>query len=212
MPASHGPYARWGKRAFDLVGAALLLLPALPIVLVLAVIGALALGESPFFVQTRAGHRGRPFRLVKLRSLRTRRGPDGALLADAQRLTPYGRWLRATSLDELPQLMHVLGGQMSLVGPRPLLPDYSAHFTPRQARRLQVRPGLTGLAQVTGRNALSWADQLERDAQYAERLSLAADLRILWATPRAWLSRRGAHAPGHATRPRFDAPSPSPPS
>jgi lipopolysaccharide/colanic/teichoic acid biosynthesis glycosyltransferase len=167
-------------------------------------VGWIALLEQPFFIQMRIGRGERAFRLVKLKTLRTRRDASGALLPDAERLSAYGRWLRASSLDELPQLLHVLRGQMSLVGPRPLLPDYLPHYNERQRLRHRVRPGLTGLAQISGRNALSWAEQLELDAQYAERQSLGLDLRVLWATPGAWLGRRGIAAAGHATRPRFD--------
>ncbi len=202
-----GAYARWGQRALDLLIGIPLAVVALPVVAVLALVGWVALGENPFFTQTRIGRGERPFRLVKLKTLRTRRGSSGALLPDAERLSAYGRWLRASSLDELPQLLHVLLGQMSLVGPRPLLPDYLSHYTARERLRHRVRPGLTGLAQISGRNALSWAEQLELDAQYAERQSLGLDLRILWETPGAWLGRRGIAAEGHATRPRFDADS-----
>ena len=200
-----GAYARWGQRALDLLIGIPLALLALPVVALLALVGWLVLREQPFFIQMRVGRGERPFRLVKLKTLRTRRDSSGALLPDAERLSAYGRWLRASSLDELPQLLHVLLGQMSLVGPRPLLPEYLPHYSERQRQRHCVRPGLTGLAQISGRNALSWAEQLELDAQYAERQSLGLDLRMLWATPGAWLGRRGIVAEGHATRPRFDA-------
>ncbi len=193
-------YQRWGKRGFDIAGAALLLLAALPLLLATALAVRLALGPRILFRQWRAGQGGVPFRLVKFRSMRE--GPG----SDAERLEPLGRALRATALDELPQLFQVLGGRMSLVGPRPLLPEYGARYTPRQAMRLAVRPGLCGLAQSKGRNGVPWEARLEWDARYVERITLAGDLRILRDCARMLWRGEGASMPGHATMARFDGP------
>ena len=192
-------YERWGKRGFDLGAAVLLLLPAAPVMLAVALAVRLRLGAPVLFRQVRAGRGGSPFALLKFRSMR-----DGAG-QDAERLTPFGRRLRAAALDELPQLLNVLRGEMSLVGPRPLLPEYAAHYTPRQAMRLAARPGLCGLAQSKGRNGVPWEERLEWDARYVERITFAGDLRILWDCARMLGRGEGASAPGHATMARFDA-------
>jgi lipopolysaccharide/colanic/teichoic acid biosynthesis glycosyltransferase len=142
--------------------------------------------------------------MVKFRSMTDERDPDGMLLPDAQRLTPFGRFLRASSLDELPELWNVLRGDMSLVGPRPLLMEYLPLYTPEQARRHEVRPGITGWAQVNGRNAISWADKFALDVWYVDHRSLWLDVRILWRTVRKVLVRDGISAPGDATMPKFE--------
>lgn len=194
-------YRRFGKRALDLA----LALPAL--VLLSPVLAAVALsvrwtsGPPILFRQPRPGRDGRLFTLLKFRTMRPQ--PEGRELADAERLTRLGRFLRRSSLDELPELVHVLSGRMSLVGPRPLLPEYLPLYSPRQARRHEVRPGLTGLAQIGGRNAISWEDRLELDVRYVDDLSLALDLRILLATIWAVIRGKGIHAAGHATMPPF---------
>ncbi|MBS7792377.1 sugar transferase [Roseococcus sp. SDR] len=197
---AHGAYARWGKRGFDIVGAILLLALGLPLLAGTALAVRLRLGRPVLFRQWRAGRDGVPFRLVKLRSME-----DGAG-GDAARLGPLGRALRASALDELPQLFQVLSGRMSLVGPRPLLPEYGPRYTPRQATRLLVRPGLCGLAQSKGRNRVPWEERLEWDARYVERITFAGDLRILWDCARMLWRGEGATMPGHATTARFDAP------
>jgi len=161
------------------------------------------LGSPVFFHQVRPGLRGRPFRMVKFRTMTDARAPDGRLLPDADRLTAFGRFLRASSLDELPELLNVLKGEMSLVGPRPLLMAYLPLYSPRQARRHEVRPGITGWAQVNGRNALGWDRKFRLDVWYVEHRSLCLDLRILWLTVRKVLARDGIHAAGEATMPRF---------
>lgn len=189
--------ARSAKRAFDLAVAVPLLLAAALPMLVIALVLRLVDGAPVLFRQTRPGRDGRPFTLLKFRTMR----PGDA--ADALRLTRLGGVLRAASLDELPQLWNVLRGEMSLVGPRPLLPQYLTRYSPRQARRHEVPPGITGLAQVEGRNSLSWDDKLELDVRYVEQRTLALDVRLIARTVLAVLARRGVSADGHATMPEF---------
>jgi lipopolysaccharide/colanic/teichoic acid biosynthesis glycosyltransferase len=191
------------KRLFDFTVAffALLVL-ALPL-LVLAWLIRRKLGSPVLFKQVRPGLRGQPFTMVKFRTMTDERAPDSALLPDAQRLTPFGRFLRASSLDELPELWNVLKGEMSLVGPRPLLMEYLSLYTPEQARRHEVRPGITGWAQVNGRNAISWEDKFALDVWYVDHRSLWLDVRILWMTVKKVLVRDGISAAGEATMPRF---------
>jgi lipopolysaccharide/colanic/teichoic acid biosynthesis glycosyltransferase len=185
------------KRALDLALALpLLALAALPMLAIALALRATC-GAPILFRQVRPGLGGRPFTLLKFRTMR-----EGSE-SDAERLTPLGRALRSLSLDELPQLWNVVRGDMSLVGPRPLLPQYLERYTPRQARRHEVRPGITGLAQVEGRNALGWDERLELDVRYVERQSLALDLWLLARTLAAVASRRGVSAQGHATMPEF---------
>ena len=192
------------KRLFDLIAASFgLLVLALPL-LALAWLVRRKLGSPVLFTHVRPGLYGKPFRMVKFRTMTDERDANGALLPDAQRLTPFGRWLRASSLDELPELWNVLRGEMSLVGPRPLLMEYLPLYSPEQARRHEVRPGITGWAQVNGRNAISWADKFARDVRYVDHRSLWLDLRILWQTVRKVLVRDGISAPGDATMPKFD--------
>ncbi len=192
------------KRLFDLLVAVLaLLLLALPL-LVLAWIIRRKLGSPVLFLQVRAGFTGRPFTMVKFRTMTDERGADGAFLPDAQRLTPFGCFLRASSMDELPELWNVLLGDMSLVGPRPLLMEYLPLYTLEQARRHEVRPGITGWAQVKGRNAISWTDKFALDVWYVDNRTLWLDLRILWLTVRKVLVRDGITALGDATMPKFE--------
>ena len=191
------------KRVFDLVAASLaLLMLALPL-LALAWLIRRKLGSPVLFRQVRPGLHGKPFTMVKFRTMTDERGPDGALLPDVQRLTPFGRFLRASSLDELPELWNVLKGDMSLVGPRPLLMEYLPLYTPEQARRHEVRPGITGWAQVNGRNAISWADKFALDVWYVDHRSLWLDVQILWRTVRKVLVRDGISAAGEATMSKF---------
>lgn len=191
------------KRVFDLllVGVGLLLL-ALPLV-VLAWLVRRRLGSPIFFRQIRPGRHGVPFEMVKFRTMTDARGADGQLLPDEQRLTPFGRWLRSTSLDELPELWNVLKGDMSLVGPRPLLMEYLPLYSAEQARRHEVPPGVTGWAQINGRNALSWDEKFALDVWYVDHRSWALDIKILWLTVRKVLMREGISAAGEATMPRF---------
>jgi lipopolysaccharide/colanic/teichoic acid biosynthesis glycosyltransferase len=191
------------KRIFDLTLASLgLLVLAIPMAL-LALLVRLKLGTPVLFRQVRPGLHGKPFMMLKFRTMTDARGLDGALLPDAERLTPFGRWLRATSLDELPELWNVLKGDMSLVGPRPLLMEYLPLYTPEQARRHEVRPGITGWAQVNGRNALSWEEKFKLDVWYVDNRSLWLDIKILWLTVRKVFAREGISAAGEATMPRF---------
>jgi lipopolysaccharide/colanic/teichoic acid biosynthesis glycosyltransferase len=191
------------KRLFDLLlSIGLLLALALPLLLLWPLVRH-KLGSPVLFRQVRPGLHGRPFMMVKFRTMTDERGADGELLPDAQRLTALGRLLRATSLDELPELWNVLRGEMSLVGPRPLLMEYLPLYSPEQARRHEVRPGITGWAQVNGRNALSWEERFKLDVWYVDHRSLWLDLRILWLTVRKVLVREGISAQGEATMPRF---------
>lgn len=191
------------KRLFDLLAAALGLLLLAPLLLALAWLVRRRIGAPVLFRQLRPGLHGRPFALLKFRSMREALDERGRPLPDAERLTPFGRILRATSLDELPELWNVLRGDMSLVGPRPLLIEYLPLYTPEQARRHAVRPGITGWAQVNGRNALSWEEKFRLDVWYVDHRSLRLDLHILLLTLKRVLAREGINAEGEATMARF---------
>ena len=191
------------KRLFDVVvSACALLVLALPLLVVIWMVRR-KLGSPVFFTQVRPGMHGKPFKMVKFRSMTSERGPDGELLPDAVRLTPFGRFLRSTSLDELPELWNVLKGDMSLVGPRPLLMEYLPLYSPEQARRHEVRPGITGWAQVNGRNAIAWEDKFKLDVWYVDHCSLWLDIKILWLTVKKVLVREGISAAGEATMGKF---------
>jgi len=191
------------KRAVDVVGAALgLLVAALPMLVIAAAVRA-TMGAPVLFRQVRPGLHGELFELVKFRTMRDGHG------SDADRLTRLGRWLRTTSLDELPELWNVLRGDMSLVGPRPLLVEYLDLYSPEQARRHEVRPGLTGLAQVAGRNLVDWDERFALDVRYVEERSLALDLRILGRTVLAVLRREGISGAGEATMAPFQGSRPA---
>jgi sugar transferase EpsL len=191
------------KRGFDVALVVLASPVWLPLVAIVAVLVRMKLGRPVLFRQLRPGWKGEVFELIKFRTMRDARDPAGRPLPDAERLTAFGRWLRATSLDELPEIWNVLRGEMSLVGPRPLLVEYLGRYSPRQARRHEVRPGLTGLAQVMGRNALSWDEKFEWDVRYVETRSFWLDLRILGLTINAVIFREGISARGEATMPEF---------
>ena len=191
------------KRLFDfLLSAFSLLLLTLPLLCLIWLIRK-NLGSPVFFRQMRPGMNGKPFVMVKFRTMTNERGPDGALLPDAVRLTPFGRFLRSSSLDELPELWNVLKGDMSLVGPRPLLMEYLPLYSPEQARRHEVRPGVTGWAQINGRNAISWEDKFKLDTWYVDNRSLWLDIKILWLTVKKVLVRDGISAAGEATMSKF---------
>ncbi len=191
------------KRLFDLFVSALALLAFSPVLLVLCLVSWAKLGWPVFFVQPRPGLNGKVFPLIKLRTMSNACGPDGEPLPDAERLGAYGRFLRSTSLDELPELINVLRGDMSLVGPRPLLVRYLDRYSPEQARRHEVRPGITGWAQIKGRNALSWEERFKLDVWYVDHRSCWLDLKILFLTVRAVLCREGISAEGEATMAEF---------
>jgi lipopolysaccharide/colanic/teichoic acid biosynthesis glycosyltransferase len=191
------------KRSFDLILSILAIsVLALPFLVIACVVRA-RIGSPVFFAQVRPGVRGEPFMMYKFRSMTDERGPDGELLPDSLRLTRVGRFMRSTSVDELPELWNVLKGEMSLVGPRPLLMEYLPLYTPQQRRRHDVRPGITGWAQVNGRNALTWEQKFELDVWYVDHRSFWLDLRILLMTVRKVFVREGISAKGEATMPRF---------
>lgn len=170
------------KRAIDICGSLAALLLLSPVVLLLCVLVRIQLGSPVFFRQMRPGKCGVPFKLMKFRTMTDMRDSEGALLPDEQRLVPLGLFLRASSLDELPELFNVLKGEMSLVGPRPLLMEYLQYYTPEQARRHEVRPGVTGLAQISGRNSLSWEERFRLDVWYVDNRTLLLDFKILLIT------------------------------
>ncbi len=197
------------KRLFDIAAAGAGLIALSPVLLVLALMVRARLGTPVLFRQPRPGLHGRPFEMIKFRTMRDAIGSDGRPLPDADRLTPFGRWLRATSLDELPELWNVLKGEMSLVGPRPLLMEYLPLYSPEQARRHEVRPGVTGWAQVNGRNAIGWEEKFALDVWYVDNRSFRLDVSILLSTVIKALRRENISAEGAATMDRFVGPAPS---
>lgn len=196
-------YRRVGKRAIDLGLAVPAAIALAPVGLVVAGLARAKLGSPVLFRQPRPGRDGRVFELIKFRTMTDERDPTGALLPDSERLTPLGDRLRRWSLDELPTLWNVIRGDMSLVGPRPLLVQYLERYTPEQRRRHEVAPGITGWAQIHGRNAIDWDEKFELDVWYVENVSLRTDLTILARTVAQVLGRRGISAEGHATMPEF---------
>jgi len=193
----------YGKRFFDLLITVPALVLLTPVILIVALLVRLSLGKPVLFLQRRPGLRGRPFTLFKFRTMIDARDPSGRLLPDSERLTHFGRFLRESSLDELPELLNVLKGDMSLVGPRPLLMQYLGRYTPEQMRRHKVRPGLTGWAQINGRNTITWEDKFALDCWYVDNLSLRLDLRILWRTIGVVARREAISQEGHATMTEF---------
>lgn len=191
------------KRCFDLFLVIVAIPLWVPLLLVLALITRIVLGTPVFFTQGRPGLKGEIFYIIKLRSMTDARDEQGDLLADEDRLPLFGKLLRSTSLDELPELINVLKGEMSLVGPRPLHVDYLPLYSKEQSRRHDVRPGITGWAQINGRNAISWEDKFKKDVWYVDNQSLVLDIKILWKTVFQVLFRHGISAPGEATMPRF---------
>lgn len=191
------------KRLLDVIGASFALLAFGPLMLYLAFRVWLHMGSPVLFRQVRPGLHGRPFVMYKFRTMTEERDAEGRLLPDEKRLTPFGQFLRQHSLDELPEFFNVLKGDMSLVGPRPLLMEYLDRYTPEQARRHEVKPGITGWAQVNGRNALSWEEKFKLDVWYVDNWTIWLDLKILWLTLVKVLRREGISAPGHATMPEF---------
>lgn len=201
-------YAAFFKRVLDFTLALIAISVLSPVLLVLIVAGAIAMEGNPFFVQPRPGMKGKDgqekiFNLIKFRTMSNKKDKDGNLLPDDVRLNKYGRILRSTSLDELPELFNILAGQMSIVGPRPLLVKYLPRYTPEQRRRHDVRPGLTGLAQVNGRNAISWEDKFRLDVAYVDNITFAGDVRILVQTVLKVVKRDGISSETAATMEEF---------
>ncbi len=191
------------KRIFDLLLTSLILIIISPIMLILALLVRVIHGKPILFSQVRPGYQGELFKVYKFRTMTEVRDERGELLPDEQRLTRLGRFLRGASLDELPELFHVLGGKMSLVGPRPLLVQYLERYSAEQARRHDVLPGITGWAQVNGRNVLSWGDKFSLDVWYVDHWSLGLDIKILALTLWKVIKREGISQPGHATAEEF---------
>jgi len=191
------------KRALDFLGAGVGLVVFLPVLVVIALLVWLRMGWPVVFRQTRPGLNGVPFRMIKFRTMCDALDAEGNPLPDAERLTPLGRVLRSSSLDELPELWNVLKGDMSFVGPRPLLMEYLPLYSPEQARRHEMRPGITGWAQVNGRNAISWDEKFALDVWYVDNRTIWLDLRIVWLTVLKVFRREGISAPGEATMAKF---------
>jgi sugar transferase EpsL len=191
------------KRVFDLLVTTLSMVLTVPLLLIIGLLVWIFLGTPVLFLQQRPGYKGHPFITYKFRTMTNRRGPDGNLLPDSQRLTPFGRFLRSTSLDDLPQIWNVLSGDMSLVGPRPLLMSYLERYTPEQMRRHDVLPGITGWAQIHGRNTLDWENKFRMDVWYVDHRSFWLDLKILFLTPWKVFKREGISQPGQATAEEF---------
>lgn len=191
------------KRTFDVLVSVLALIFLLPILLILSILILIFHGSPILFSQKRPGHKGRPFLIYKFRTMRAGIDASGNSLPDAERLTPLGRFLRASSLDELPELFNVLRGEMSLVGPRPLLMQYLTRYSAEQARRHDVLPGITGWAQINGRNALTWQEKFNLDIWYVDHWSFWLDIKILFLTVWKVIKREGISQPGHATAEEF---------
>ena len=196
-------YKPFFKRFYDVVLSFLALAVLSPVLLILIVLGAIKMKGNPFFTQARPGKDGKIFRLIKFRTMTSEKDAEGNLLPDEKRLTKYGKILRATSLDELPEILNIFLGHMSIVGPRPLLVKYLPLYNERQSRRHEVRPGLTGLAQVSGRNALSWEDKFELDVKYVDSISLWQDIKILFMTVFKVFKREGISGENSVTMEEF---------
>ena len=196
-------YRALGKRLFDLALSVPALVILLPVLAVLALLVRITLASPVLFRQLRPGFQGKPFELYKFRTMNNKCDQDGKLLPDAERLTKFGRLLRSTSIDELPELFNVLKGDMSLVGPRPLLMQYLERYTPEQARRHEVKPGITGWAQINGRNALTWEEKFKLDVWYVDNQSFWLDIKIIFMTIWKILKREGINQQGQATMEEF---------
>lgn len=196
-------YRKFFKRVFDFILSLMAILLLSPIILILIIAGIINMGGNPFFTQERPGKDGKIFKLVKFKSMNNRRDENGELLPDELRLTAYGKFIRNTSLDELPELINILKGDMAIVGPRPLLVRYLTRYNATQARRHEVRPGLTGLAQVNGRNAISWEKKFKYDVEYVDNVSLFLDIKIILKTVLKVLARDGISSETSATMEEF---------
>jgi lipopolysaccharide/colanic/teichoic acid biosynthesis glycosyltransferase len=191
------------KRVFDVLLTSFGLVVLSPVIILLVFLVRITLGSPVLFIQNRPGLNGKPFKIYKFRTMTDERGIDGSLLPDVERLVGFGRFLRSTSLDELPELLNVLKGDMSLVGPRPLLMEYLGRYSTEQARRHVIKPGITGWAQVSGRNALSWEDKFRLDVWYVDNQSLSLDVKILVLTVWKTIKRENISGEGHATMSKF---------
>jgi lipopolysaccharide/colanic/teichoic acid biosynthesis glycosyltransferase len=201
-------YAKFFKRVFDFTLSLIALIILSPVLLILAIVGAIAMGGNPFFAQPRPGKKDKKgnekiFKLIKFRTMSNKVDKDGDLLPDDVRLNKYGRFLRSTSLDELPELLNILKGDMSIVGPRPLLVRYIPRYTEEQRRRHDIRPGLTGLAQINGRNAISWEERFAYDIEYVNNVTLWGDIKIIFGTIGAVLKRSGISSETSSTMEEF---------
>ena len=201
-------YPRFFKRLLDFLLSFAAIIVLSPMLLILAVVGAIAMQGNPFFVQARPGKKGKDgrekiFKLVKFRTMSNAKDKDGNLLPDDVRLNKYGRFLRSTSLDELPELINILKGDMSIVGPRPLLVKYIPRYTPEQRRRHDVRPGLTGIAQINGRNTITWEERFAYDIEYVDNISFIGDIKIILGTVKAVFNRSGITSETSATMEEF---------
>lgn len=201
-------YAKFFKRLFDFLLSLIALSVLSPVLLILIIVGAIAMGGNPFFTQLRPGKRGKDgkekiFKLIKFRTMSNKKDAEGNLLPDEQRLNKYGKLLRSTSLDELPELFNILIGQMSIVGPRPLLVEYLPYYTEEERRRHDVRPGLTGLAQVNGRNFVCWDDRLAYDVKYVSRITFVGDVRIILQTALKFVKRDDIAVDTNKVEPNF---------
>jgi len=196
-------YRKFFKRVFDFILSLMAILLLSPIILILIIAGIINMGGNPFFTQERPGKDGKIFKLVKFKSMNNRRDENGELLPDELRLTAYGKFIRNTSLDELPELINILKGDMAIVGPRPLLVRYLTRYNATQARRHEVRPGLTGLAQVNGRNAISWEKKFKYDVEYVDNVSLFLDTKIILKTVLKVVARDGISSETSATMEEF---------
>ena len=196
-------YKKYFKRFFDFTLSLIALIVFLPVLLLLTIVGAIKMKGNPFFIQLRPGKNEKIFKLIKFRSMTREKDADGNLLPDAVRLTKYGKFLRSTSLDELPELLNILVGNISIVGPRPLLVDYLPRYSPEQRRRHNVCPGLTGYAQAYGRNALTWEDRFEKDLYYVDHVSFLLDVKIIIKTISVVLKRENISSETSATMEKF---------
>ncbi|MBP1574980.1 MAG: sugar transferase [Oscillospiraceae bacterium] len=196
-------YAKFWKRIIDFVLSLGALIVLSPVILVLAVVGAIKMKGNPFFTQVRPGKDEKLFKLIKFRSMTCEKDKNGNLLPDEKRLTKYGKFIRSTSLDELPELINIIKGDMSIVGPRPLLVKYLPLYNEEQKHRHDVRPGLTGLAQVNGRNAVSWEEKFRLDVEYVENVTLSGDIKIIIDTVKVVLNRSGINSETSATMEEF---------
>lgn len=196
-------YKKFGKRFIDFGVSLLALLLLSPFLVVLTIVGFFAMRGNPFFVQERPGKNGKIFKLIKFRTMTNKKDEKGNFLPDSERLIPYGRFLRSTSLDELPELLNILSGDMAIVGPRPLLVKYLPLYNEKQKHRHDVRPGLTGLAQVNGRNSVSWSERFDLDVWYVDNVSALLDVKIIFQTIITVLKREGVHSENSVTMEEF---------